>query len=155
MRKFTRSLAIFSFVWTGYACAAPPAPSSGVGAAPGAPRLHCEFQLSSWCIVEGAYIVNRILASDEIHDRLWTLKDRFSPSSQVLILEPNGCKSGFSDDFQLRSFKHNVKRNRLLWDQTIVSLKKDGTCNLTVLTPVASGDPMEWAFSSGIRLIQS
>ncbi|CAN7737141.1 hypothetical protein [Duganella sp. LjRoot269] len=124
-------------------------------AKPAAPVRHCELQLSTWCISEGAYEINRKLASDSIHDRIWTVRGRFNPDSQLIIMEPNGCKQGFSDNAELVDVRKDVPIEGKLWNQMTFKLKKSGACNLEVLSPVKNEDPMEWANSTGLALIQT
>ncbi|SOO19074.1 exported hypothetical protein [Xanthomonas citri pv. fuscans] len=69
--------------------------------APAAPPSRCEIRLSAWCIAEGAYEINRQLANDSVHDRVWSMRGRSKPASKVIVLEPNGCKSGPSDTLEL------------------------------------------------------
>ena len=122
---------------------------------PSAPSLRCEIRFSAWCIVEGAYEINRQLAGDSIHDRVWSVRGRFKPASKVIILEPNGCKSGSSDALELLKFEQGVRWENGSWDRIQVKLKSDGSCNLEILLPPYDGDPLEWAFASGLPLIRA
>jgi len=121
---------------------------------PAAPPLRCEFNLSSWCIAEGVFELKRALATDSIHDRVWSLKGRFRPESILIVMEPNGCKSGFADSASLLHFTRDHPWEGRMWDRAEVQLKADGTCNLTLLLPPHDGDPMEWAYSTGLVLVR-
>lgn len=134
----------------GNGCAAIARPS---GAASAPPRK-CEIRLSAWCIAEGAYEINRRLANDSVHDRIWSLRGRFRPASKLVIFEPNGCKNGFSDALELLSFESGISWQDRSWDRLKVRLKSDGSCDLTILLPPDSSDPMEWAFSNGLLLVR-
>ena len=121
---------------------------------PGAPPLKCELTLSSWCIAEGVFELKRTLATDSINDRVWYLKGRFRPESILVVMEPNGCKSGFADSASLLHFTRDHPWEGRMWDRAEVQLKADGTCNLTFLLPPDDGDPMEWAYSTGLVLVR-
>ncbi len=132
----------------GCAVASPPSGSAS------APPLRCEIRLSAWCIEEGAYEITRQLANDSVHDRVWSMRGRFRPASKLVILEPNGCKSGFSNALELLKFERGVQWENGSWDRMQVRLKSDGTCDLAIMLSPYDGDPMEWAFSSGLPLIR-
>lgn len=136
------------FIGNGYVAASPPG-----GVAP-APARRCEIRSSAWCIAEGAYEISRQLASDSIHDRVWSMRGRFRPESKLVILEPNGCRSGFSNVLELSRFERDIEWQDRSWDRMLVRLKSDGSCDLTVLLPPYDGDPMEWAFADGLLLVR-
>ena len=127
-------------------------PPSGTAAAP---PMRCEIRLSAWCIAEGSYEVTRQLASDRVHDRIWSIRGKFRPDSKLVILEPNGCKSGYSDVLELSGFDRSIEWQSHSWDRLRIKLKSDGSCDLTVLLPPYDGDPMEWAFTSGLTLVRA
>lgn len=124
-------------------------------AASAAPSIECELRLGAWCITDGAYETDRQLAQDSIHDRVWTLRGQFRPESKLVVLEPNGCGGGHSDIRSLLGFQQGYQWGGRIWDRAQVRLKSDGTCDLTLLFPAYSGDPMEWAMPQGFRLIRS
>lgn len=119
-----------------------------------APPIRCEIGLGAWCITEGAYEINRRLAQDSVNDRVWTLRGPFNPESSLVILEPNGCRQGKSDSQSLISFQHEYKWKGKSWDRAQLRLKSDGSCDLIVLFPAYSSDPMAWAFPEGFRRIR-
>jgi hypothetical protein len=129
--------------------AAPDTPS------PSAPQLRCEISLSAWCIVEGVYRLERQLANDSVHDRMWSLQGRFNPRSRMLVLEPNGCRGLYSDALTLQAFDENVKLQGETWDRLRVRLDSNGRCDLDVFIAPDTGDPLEWAFSEGLGLIRT
>lgn len=122
--------------------------------AAGSPIRGCEFRLASWCITEGAYVVTRTLATDRVHDRVWSLIGQFKADSRLLVQEPNGCKSGYANTLVLLSYESAVNIKGVSWDRARVRLKADGSCDLEILMTPSDGDPMEWAFSTGIGLIR-
>lgn len=130
-------------------CASASPPMQGVSA----PARKCEITLSSWCIVEGAGVVTRRLADDGVHDRIWSLEGRFRPDSKLFILEPNGCKRGYADEMQLLRFEKGVEWDGVSLNRAIVRIKSDRSCDLQILFLPLDGDPMEWAFSTGLGLI--
>lgn len=125
------------------------------GTAAAAPPIVCELQLGAWCITQGAYEIDRRLAQDAVHDRVWTLRGQFRPESKLVILEPYGCFGGKSDTQSLVGFQHGYEWNGGTWDGAQLRLKSNGTCDLTVLFPAYSGDAMEWAMPQGFDLIRA
>ena len=119
-----------------------------------APPWKCELRLSAWCIAEGSYEINRQSADDGVHDRVWSMRGRFRPESKLIVLEPNGCGNGLSDTARLMKFEKGVARQGRSWDQLLVRLKSDASCDLTILLPPDDGDTMEWAFTSGLPLVR-
>lgn len=120
-----------------------------------APSLTCELRLGSWCVAEGAFQITRVLANDSVNDRIWKLSGRFRSNSVLVVKEPNGCKVGNSDVLTLMSFDQEIEWDKVSWSRARFRLKADGTCDLEVLFPKASGNPMEWAFSMGLALVRS
>lgn len=123
--------------------------------APPAPPRKCELTLGAWCITEGAFEINRQLAQDSLNYRIWTLRGFFRPESILVVIEPYGCRQGPSDISSLVDFQHGHKWHQRVWDRAQVRLKNDGTCNLNILFPPKSDDPMEWAFPNGFSLIRA
>lgn len=119
----------------------------------GAPPLRCELALSAWCIVEGVHQITRQLAHDSVHDRIWTLRGRFSHSSRMLIFEPNGCRGIYSDGMVLLGFEERFDRGWEKWNRLRVRLDSKGRCDLEILLTPEDGDPFEWAFSEGLNLL--
>lgn len=148
MNKFLLIASMVGLLGSGFATASP------TTLAPAAPPSRCEIRLSAWCIAEGAYEINRQLANDSVHDRVWSMRGRSKPASKVIVLEPNGCKSAPSDALELLEFEQGVAWQNDSWDRIQVKLKSDGSCDLTILLPPYDGDPLEWAFSSGLPLIR-
>lgn len=122
--------------------------------APAAPARRCEIKQAVWCIQEGATEIVDRLAEDSVHDRVWTLSDSFRPESKLVVLESNGCRVGHSDTLDLLSYESGFIWEGRSWDRIRARLKKDGTCDLEVLMPPYDGDPMEWAFSTGLILVK-
>lgn len=148
MKLLLLVVGVLSILGNGSAIASPPDQAAA------APPWRCELRLSSWCIADGAYEITRQLASDGVHDRIWSMRGRFRPESKLVILEPNGCNSGFSNDLRLLKFERGVRWENRFWDRLQVRLKLDGSCDLTVLLPPYDGDPLEWAFTSGLPLVR-
>lgn len=123
-------------------------------AANAAPPIECELRHGAWCITDGAYEIYRRLVQDSVYDRVWTLRGQFRSESKLVILEPNGCTDGESDVQSLVGFQHRYEWSGRNWDRAQIRLKSNGTCDLTVLFPASSGDPLEWAMPQGFRLIR-
>ena len=120
-----------------------------------APPSRCEVRFSAWCVAEGAYTLSRVLGSDGVYDKVWTLTGRHRPDSKLVVFEPNGCNSGPSDSLALLGVEKGFSWDSRRWDRVDVRLKRDASCDLRILMPVAAGDPMEWAYSTGLSLIRT
>ena len=127
----------------------------GVLAQAVAPRVKCEISNSAWCIAEGADLISRRVASDSQYDRIWTLQGTFRPSSQLLVFEPNGCRSNFSDVIEFVSYEPNYAWQHKKWDRLQIRLNSKGSCDLEILLTPDTNDPLEWAFSEGLGLIRA
>ncbi len=123
--------------------------------APASPPRHCEIQYSAWCVDQGVFEITSRLAEDSVHDRIWILRGEFVPKSRLIVLEPNGCRSGHSDKLSLVNYESEVQWEGEKWERMRARLKSDGSCDLDVLIPASDGDPMEWAFSTGLMLVKS
>lgn len=126
------------------------APSS-----PHAPAQKCEIRESAWCIDQGAFEIIDQRADDSVHDRVWIIRGYFKPESKLILLEPTGCRTGFSDTLVALGFDKNIKWRGKVWDRIRTRLKTDETCDMDVLIPPFQNDPMEWAFSVGLVLIRA
>lgn len=122
---------------------------------PAAPPRQCEVKLAAWCIDQEAYEIIGRMAEDGVHDRAWILRGSFRPESKLVVLEPNGCRTGHSDTLSLLSYESGITWEGRSWERVKARLKQDGTCDLEVLMPPFDGDPMEWAFSTGLILVRS
>lgn len=144
-----------SFFFLGYLFLLSGCASAAPTKAPAAPPQKCEIKQAVWCIEQGAFEIIDRLAQDAVHDRIWMLRGSFRPESKLVVLEPNGCRSGVSDTLVLTSYEQGIEWNGRSWDRIRTRLKSDGSCDLEVLMPAFDGDPMEWAFSTGLMLVKA
>ncbi len=122
---------------------------------PPAASTRCELRLGSWCILEGALIVQRKFTNEGPRERLWTLTYRWEPRTTVLIQEQPGCQLGLADRFELVRLERNVKRDYRFWDKAVVRLKQNEKCDLAIWMPVLTGDQRQWAAATGLTLVKS
>lgn len=122
---------------------------------PSAPSRECDIRLPVWCILQGVDKIELVNEADSSHSDYWILRGSFEPKSQMVILEPSGCRDGLSDTLKPLGFDSGIYWHRKIWDRITVKLKKDGSCNLELLVPPFSNDPMEWAYSNGLMLIRA
>jgi hypothetical protein len=119
-----------------------------------APPRKCEIRQSAWCIQQGSFEIDIRTPSDGVHDRKWVLRGQFLSTSELTVLEPNGCRSGVSDTLRLiKSEIHQV--TSMDTQELIVRLKTDGSCDLVVSYPMLDSHPLEWAFRTGLTFIQA
>lgn len=135
--------------------AAASAPVPAPNNSPSAPPRECDIRLPVWCILQGVDKIELVNEADASHSDFWILRGSFEPESELIILEPSGCRDGLSNAFEPLSYDSGVYWHRKMWDRIVVKLKKDGSCNLEFLVPPYKGDPMEWAYSNGMMLIRA
>jgi hypothetical protein len=128
---------------------------SAASSPPSAPPRECDIRLPVWCILQGVDKIELVNEADASHSDFWILRGSFEPASQLIILEPSGCRDGLSDTFTPLGFDSGIYWHRKIWDRVTVKLKKDGSCNLEFLVPPYKTDPMEWAYSNGMMLIRA
>lgn len=126
----------------------------GSGRVASAPPRECEIRLRAWCIVqENSVISDTGRWAETDADHTWKIHHRDQPQSNLVILEPRGCRTALADTVEPIRFTHGLVWEAATWDEMRVRLKKDGSCDLTLRVPVATGDPLEWPFSTGRVLL--
>lgn len=119
-----------------------------------APSVNCEIRNSVWCIADGAYSIKRELATDSVNDRIWTIGDYFKPEYKLIVLEPNGCKSGYANQTKLLSIEPNYVWNNTKWNRAFFKLKSGNDCNLTLLFSLPTYDTSKWTYPLNLELIR-
>ena len=120
-----------------------------------APVRKCEIYLSTWCILDGAFEINRRLSDVAGYDRVWRLRGWESEASRIVILEPNGCRAGASDTVSLLALDKNILFENENWNRLEIQTKKDGSCNLAIYALPAGEITKDWAYSMGMGLIRN
>ena len=119
-----------------------------------APSVRCEIRTSVWCITDGAFSIERELATDSIHDRIWTMGNYFQPEYKLIVLEPNGCRSGYSNQTILISTESNYVWRNEKWNRAVFKLKSSNDCNLTMLFSLPKFDTTKWTYPLDVELIR-
>lgn len=136
----------------GCANAAPATQGSGQVAAP--PRK-CEIRLSAWCIYESNITIQHKPARETDYRSQWMLWGSYWAQHPAIVLEPDGCRRGTSNEMRLLKFDGGFKWQDKKWNSAVVRLKSDGTCDLRLLAPTVAEDPDGAAFSAILSLIQA
>ena len=119
-----------------------------------APSRKCEVRQPAWCITQGVFELTENLAQDGVHDHVWTLRGQFRRDSSLVVLEPAGCRAGAADAMEFVDFEKGIRWKDRTWDRLRARLRKDGSCDLTMLIPPPDDDSMEWAYSQGLMLVR-
>jgi hypothetical protein len=102
---------------------------------PAAPPRKCEVRQAAWCIDQGAWeITDRFIKHDK-YDHAWTVRGFFRPKAPLVVLEPSGCRDGFSDSLSAIRFDLRYAWDGKTWNRMVVRLRHDGSCDLDVLIP--------------------
>lgn len=120
-----------------------------------APPRKCEIRLSAWCIYESNITIQHAPASGGEYRSVWTLWGSYWAQHPSVILEPNGCRTGLSNELRLLGFDGAFRWQDKKWNSITVRLKSDGTCDLRLLSPPLADDPDGAAFSANLSLIQA
>lgn len=155
MRLFLALCVIFAAPASVASSASPVSAVKLSGLSPAAPPRQCEIRQKAWCIYQdGSEITDhQKINRDNPNDHIWSMRDVYHQKSVLVILEPSGCRKGFSDEVSALGFDEGVQWQGKSWDQMRIRLRADGSCDLTLLVPLYDGDPLEWAFSVGRGLI--
>lgn len=130
--------------------------SQAGGKALPSPSNICEIRQSVWCIYNGARkIVDQKPEVDSMDASIWFIHGAVNPEKPLVILEPIGCRIGLSDDLELISYDQGIEWSTKKWVKMVFRLKKDKSCDLSLLSPSKEDDPIGEAFSNGLTLVQA
>jgi hypothetical protein len=120
-----------------------------------APARSCEVRQAAWCISQGAWeITDRFIKHDK-YDHAWFIRGFRQPKSPLVVLEPSGCRAGFSDSLSAMRFDRDFAWDGRTWNRLIARLRNDGSCDLEVLIPKPEADPSAEAFFSSLILLRN
>jgi hypothetical protein len=122
---------------------------------PAAPPRLCEVRQTAWCIGQGALEITDRLIKHDKYDHAWFIRGFFQPKAPLVVLEPTGCRSGFSDSLSAIQFDRNYAWDGRTWNRIVARLRNDGSCDLEVLIPKPEDDPSAEAFFSGLVLLRN
>ena len=101
-----------------------------------APARECEFERGSWCLLQGSYKVE-FLGINNPPSNLWTISEDYWEDETVKIIEPLLCRDHPADIVkEISRQKKEVFKET--WDEIVVRLKEDETCDLRILSPEKS-----------------
>jgi hypothetical protein len=121
---------------------------------PSAPPRKCEIRQAAWCIAQGAWEITDRLIKHDKYDHAWSVRGFYRPKAPLVVLEPSGCRDGFSDSLSAIQFDRRYAWEGKTWNRMIVRLRSDGSCDLEVLIPKYEDDPSAEAFFSGLPLVR-
>jgi len=112
----------------------------------------CEIQQRAWCILRGGEIIeNRGVVLDsrdsEIRHTLWRIYAIEWETMPALVLEPYGCRQGYSDTEEIIDVRRDFVFQERTWHRVQLRLQKSGKCDLQLLSPLPTEDRAGMAFS--------
>lgn len=119
------------------------------------PARTCEMRQSTWCIYLGPSEIINHPSQSVAYRSTWIVKGVIHPDKPFIVLEPRGCREGFSDVVNLVGFDARFKWDEKNWNRIVVRLKSDKSCDLELLSPIREDEPSGEAFFGSIALIQS
>lgn len=120
-----------------------------------APPHKCELVMGTWCILQDNVTIQDTPSSDPAYKAVWKIWGSYWKNFPSVILEPRGCRANLSDTLELLSFDGKFPWDGKKWNAITVKLRKDGSCNLRLLSPTLSDDEVGTAFSTNISLIRA
>lgn len=126
----------------------------GEESAPSVP-FRCELKRGAWCIRQGSVEITKLqrVSVSEPSGTTWRLRDIHYPSSILVVLEPSACTHGYADTVEARGIEYGVDWDGRRWDKMTVRLRKDGSCDLSILVTPFHDEASEWAFFDGRTFI--
>jgi hypothetical protein len=137
------------------ASSGPPSLPAGEPPAAGAPPRRCLLTRPAWCIDEEVAEVATRTEQGAGNQRSWVLSGASRPDSKLVVLEPSGCADGPANTFEFLAADRHANWGGRPWRSVTARLRKDGSCDLTVLVPPPDPDPMEWALSTGLVMVRA
>ena len=130
-------------------------PSAQSQDGPSAPPRVCEIRQKAWCMYQESSEITdqQVTDSQDSEVHIWAMRNNYYPNSVLMIVEPNGCRNAFANEVKSLEYDKSIKWHGKIWDQMLVRLRTDGSCDLKLLVPVYDHSPLEWAFSVGRLLI--
>ena len=116
-------------------------------AEPQEPPLKCEISRGAWCIVKGIGEIKFVARQNEQWNR-WALYDNYWKKEVGVVLEGSGCIDTVADKVELIKVRSNVIWEGRRWKEAVVSLRRDGTCELRLMVPVSDPNFVRKAASS-------
>jgi len=142
-------------LWVFAICAVADVSRAQQAASPAAPPRKCEVRQAAWCIGQGAWEITDRLAGQEKYDHVWIVRGFTRPKAPLVVLEPGGCREGYSDGVSAVRFDRAYPWDGKTWNRMVVRLRNDGSCDLDVLIPEYEDDATAEAFFSGLILLRN
>lgn len=108
-------------------------------AEPQEPPLKCEVAHGAWCVVRGIGEIKFVARQNEQWNK-WSLYDNYWKREVGVVLETPGCNDTVADRVELIKIRANVLWEGSRWKEAVVSLRRDGTCELRLMVPLS--DPI-------------
>lgn len=115
--------------------------------APSEPPLKCEITRGAWCFLKSPYELNFSHAQNEPYF-IWVVSEGMWADEAGVILEDDGCVEQPADTLEVIGGMRHVLWQETKWREVKVSLRKDGSCDLRLLVPLAENAPLDMAASA-------
>ncbi|MYM41936.1 hypothetical protein [Duganella qianjiadongensis] len=107
-----------------------------LSAAPQEPPLKCEVTHGAWCVARGIGEIKFVAHQNEQWNR-WSLYDNYWKREVGVVLETPGCSDTVADRVELIKISPNVLWEGSRWKEAVISLRRDGTCELRLMVPLS------------------
>jgi hypothetical protein len=109
--------------------------ASVLKAEPQEPPIKCEVARGAWCIVRGVGEIKFVARQSEQWNK-WSLYDNYWKKEVGVVLEGTACSDTVADKVELIKVRPNVLWEGRRWKEAVVSLRRDGTCELRLMVPI-------------------
>lgn len=120
-----------------------------------APPRVCEIRQETWCIFASNITIENQPGRLPDYRTSWKFWGSHWVDFPAVIHEPKGCRSGTSDTVELLHFQPNFQWNGRKWNSIDVRLKRDGSCDLKLLSPSLKDEPTGAAQSAILTLVRA
>lgn len=94
----------------------------------------CAVRQPVWCIVGRWTTILLQPLPGEAYGPVWTVTSQPRGDWKIHVLEPLGCRNGLSDTISIVKHDTEFSWHGEAWDNVVVRLKKDGSCDLQLLS---------------------
>lgn len=131
----------------GFVCLLSIAMVTPLGAEPLEPPLKCKIMHGAWCILDG--VDQREFTSyRNRYWRQWNLHDKYWNREVGVVLERRDCRGKAANTIEVVKVRPNTLWAGRRWNEVLLKLRKDRTCELRLFVPVDDRDFVKKAATS-------
>lgn len=118
------------------------------------PPARCEIHQMAWCMLLDDMTYQDVPSTQENMASTWYLRGPLWKQYPLIINEPAGCRTGYSDIVKLVRFDRYYKVGEKTFGRIVVRLKKNGSCDLEMLSSKKSDDKYAGGFFAGLTSVK-